>query len=304
LADGEAHVKTPWRLSFKQSESLYNCAIIAHFGASLGVYDSATGRKREWFAVNEQQARTLVMAYVEGWKHNNPETVLETLTPDCLIIESHGPTYSGRDHVRQWITTWFQDGGRIQRWDITSFLWAGDMAAFEWTFECSGSWGTAAFDGATIIRFSGDLIAYLREYRCTTAPYPWSGKNKQRGSMSKEALEKRIVETRYKLNISANDLSWISSPEFVAFLDAWSDLYRYYMKHDGDTKYLYFEVVAIYLEITRFLNILLRDPKHSASADLIEESLGSLEYTMDGLTQEGYRQINNPGDVRKKDYGE
>lgn len=112
--------------------------------------------------------------------------------------------------------------------------------------------------------------------------------------MNKEELEKRIVEARYKLNISANDVSWILTPEFVAFVDAWTDLYAYYARHDGDTKYIYFEVVAIYLELTRHFNSLLRDPKHSASADTIEEALGSLEYIMDGLTRVGYGQINNP----------
>jgi hypothetical protein len=112
--------------------------------------------------------------------------------------------------------------------------------------------------------------------------------------MNKEQLEKKIIETRYKMKISYDDLSWISTPEFIAFLDAWSALYQYYMRHDGDTKYLYFEVVAVYLEFTRAFNALLRDPKHSEKAGIIEEALASLEYTIDGLTQEGYRQINNP----------
>jgi catechol 2,3-dioxygenase-like lactoylglutathione lyase family enzyme len=115
-----------------------------------------------------------------------------------------------------------------------------------------------------------------------------------RGNMSKEELEKRIVEARYKLHMSESDLSWIASPGFIAYLDAWTDLYDYYMRHDRETKYLYFEIVASYLELTRFLNILLRNPKHSGQADMIEEALASIEYTMDGLTQEGYRQINNP----------
>jgi methylmalonyl-CoA/ethylmalonyl-CoA epimerase len=115
-----------------------------------------------------------------------------------------------------------------------------------------------------------------------------------RGDMGKEELEKRILEARYKLKMSESDLSWIANPEFIAYLDAWTDLYDYYMRHDGETKYLYFEIVASYLELTRFLNILLRNPKHSAKTDMIEEALAGLEYTMDGLTQEGYRQINNP----------
>jgi hypothetical protein len=112
--------------------------------------------------------------------------------------------------------------------------------------------------------------------------------------MTKEELEKRIVETYSQIEVSDKDLNWLSSPQFIAFLDAWSDLYQYYMRHDGDTKYLYFEVVAVYLEITRLLNLLLREPTHSTYFDSIREALAGLEYTMDGLTQEGYRQINNP----------
>ena len=112
--------------------------------------------------------------------------------------------------------------------------------------------------------------------------------------MTKEELEKRMVETHSQLKISDKEISWLSSPQFTASLDAWSDLYQYYMRHDGDTKYLYFEVVAVYLEITRLLNFLLRDPKHSTHFDNIHEALAGLEYTMDGLTQEGYRQVNNP----------
>lgn len=123
--------------------------------------------------MDQQTAHRLVTDYVEGWINNQPEQVLSTLKPDCLIIESHGPTYQGRDHVFQWITSWFRDGGQIQAWDITSFLYAGDMAAFEWRFECSGSWGKGIFDGATIVCFEDDLIGYLREYRCTEPPYKW-----------------------------------------------------------------------------------------------------------------------------------
>ena len=130
--------------------------------------------------MNQQVANNLVTAYVDGWKYNKPEQVLSTLSPDCLIIESHGPTYQGTHHVSQWITSWFQEGGRIQRWDITSFVYTDNMAAFEWRFECSGSWGTGAFDRATLVRFKDNLISYLREYRCTTPPYEWKMPSKDK----------------------------------------------------------------------------------------------------------------------------
>ena len=121
-----------------------------------------------------ERAKALVTAYVEGWKNNDLDRILGTLELDCLIIESHGPTYKSTDHVRAWVTSWFEDGGSIQQWDITSFVFGEDHAAFEWTFQCSGSWGTATFDGATVVRFGDQRIQYLREYRCTHEPFLWS----------------------------------------------------------------------------------------------------------------------------------
>jgi hypothetical protein len=123
--------------------------------------------------LNQELARSLVNDYVDGWKHNQAEQVLSTLTSDCLIIESHGPTYHGKGHVLQWITSWFEEGGQIQGWAVTSFVYGDGMAAFEWRFECSGGWGSAVFDGATVVRFEDDRISYLREYRCTEPPYKW-----------------------------------------------------------------------------------------------------------------------------------
>jgi hypothetical protein len=123
--------------------------------------------------MNQAHTSLLVTAYVNGWITNNLAQILETLTTDCLIIESHGPTYRGHELVRAWITSWFDEGGRIHRWDITSLYSNDDAVAFEWVFECSGSWGHSTFEGATIVRFENERISYLREYRCTEPPYSW-----------------------------------------------------------------------------------------------------------------------------------
>jgi hypothetical protein len=124
--------------------------------------------------VDKQQAFDLINAYVEGWKVNDVERVLGTLTENCEIIESHGPTYRGREHVRRWITQWFREGGSIQRWDVTSFFYADGAAAFEWVFEYRVTGSAGVIDGASIIRFEDGLIGYLREYRCTETPYLWT----------------------------------------------------------------------------------------------------------------------------------
>jgi ketosteroid isomerase-like protein len=123
--------------------------------------------------MDSERARALITSYVEGWRAGDVDRVLSTLTPDCVVIESHGPTYRGAEVVRQWVTSWFRDGGAIPRWDVTSALCEGGSAAFEWVFACTGSWGEATFDGATVVHFRDDRICYLREYRCTDPPYDW-----------------------------------------------------------------------------------------------------------------------------------
>jgi ketosteroid isomerase-like protein len=116
----------------------------------------------------------LVRSYVAGWKAGDVERVVGTLMPDCTIIESHGPTYHGHDVVRQWMMSWFGEGQAITRWDITSVVAGRDIAAFEWIFTCTGRWGEATLEGATVLRFQSERIAHLREYRCTEPPHPWA----------------------------------------------------------------------------------------------------------------------------------
>jgi ketosteroid isomerase-like protein len=124
--------------------------------------------------VDRQRAYQLVQQYVDGWKTNDLPAILDSLSPTCLIVESHGPTYRGIEHIRRWAGAWFAQG-RVDRWDITSFVFAGGSAAFEWRFECTVEGVHYAFDGASVARFSGDRIAALREYRMTQEPFEWEG---------------------------------------------------------------------------------------------------------------------------------
>jgi len=123
--------------------------------------------------MNAPQAEKLVRAYVDGWRENNLAGILGTLVPDCLIIESHGPTYRGAARVRQWVMSWFAEGSIVDRWDITAFCSVGSLAAFEWEFECTVAGQHYRIDGASVAEFAGGKIAALREYRRTEPPYEW-----------------------------------------------------------------------------------------------------------------------------------
>ncbi len=125
--------------------------------------------------MERERASRLIHGYMEGWIAGNLPQILDTLDPDCLIIESHGPTYRGVDHVRRWVETWFAPGSRVDHWTLSSFVFEGDMAAFEWEFTCTVDGIQYQFDGASVAHFRGDRIVALREYRMTAVPYEWTG---------------------------------------------------------------------------------------------------------------------------------
>ena len=125
--------------------------------------------------VNQKTARQLVEDYVDGWWNNDLEKIECTLSPNCVVIESHGPTYRGPEIIRQWVESWFAEGSRIERWDITSFHYLDEVAVFEWDFVCVVTGKEYRLQGISIVEFDTDRIVALREYRRTEMPFEWSG---------------------------------------------------------------------------------------------------------------------------------
>jgi hypothetical protein len=116
--------------------------------------------------------------------------------------------------------------------------------------------------------------------------------------MLKEELEKRIVEARSKLPISDRELGWLSTNEFTELLEAFSNLHRYYLTYEKDqeTQHIYFEVLNVYLDVSRSLHSLLERKKiiDQLEEEEIQDALGAFEYVIDGMISCGYAQINNP----------
>jgi hypothetical protein len=125
--------------------------------------------------MDETATSILVRKYVEGWKTADRATILETLDPDCVIIESYGPIYRGKEMVERWITSWFGAGNEISRWDVTSFSLTDEGCFFEWIFECTFDGKQGGFEGASIARFKHNKILFLREYATTAPLYEWAG---------------------------------------------------------------------------------------------------------------------------------
>jgi hypothetical protein len=127
--------------------------------------------------MDRQKAYDLINAYIEGWKINDPAQIIATLAPDCVIIESHGPTYRGLDVATRWIESWLGGGNTVDRWDIASFCFdeVEQVAIFEWGFECKADGVHYEIDGISIAEFEDGRIVGLREYRMTEPPYEWAG---------------------------------------------------------------------------------------------------------------------------------
>ncbi|HLG76322.1 MAG TPA: nuclear transport factor 2 family protein [Ktedonobacteraceae bacterium] len=120
-------------------------------------------------------ANQLILRYIEGWIAGNREQILSTLDPACLVIESYGPTYRGKEMVGRWIDSWFVPGNSVNSWEITSFYSADEACFFEWIFECTYAGNRNSFGEASIARLSQGKIVFLREYATTAPRYEWGG---------------------------------------------------------------------------------------------------------------------------------
>ncbi|MBI1984605.1 MAG: nuclear transport factor 2 family protein [Candidatus Wildermuthbacteria bacterium] len=119
--------------------------------------------------MNVELAKQLIQKYVDGWKENDIEKIIAPLSDECVIIESHGPTYQGIKQVKKWFEYWVQEKGRVIRWEITSFYFLGEenTAFFEWDFTCNAAGKGHELLGISLVKFSGGKISFLHEYRMT-----------------------------------------------------------------------------------------------------------------------------------------
>jgi hypothetical protein len=117
--------------------------------------------------------KSLIQRYVDGWKEGDEKKILNTLADDCIIIESHGPTYRGKESVKQWIADWHGRGNTVEKWVITSCYICKNVIVFEWVFAYKGKKIREAFGGVTLAKVKNGKISDLREYRATEFPFMW-----------------------------------------------------------------------------------------------------------------------------------
>lgn len=125
--------------------------------------------------MDEHIARYLIQSYINGWKQLDLSLVLSPLSENCVIIESHGPTYQGVEEVKRWINCWIKTGSKVMRWDLRSFYFLEkEKTAFcEWDFYCIANQREYVLAGASLVKFSSEKIVLIHEYCMTHMPHPW-----------------------------------------------------------------------------------------------------------------------------------
>ena len=117
----------------------------------------------------------LILSYIEGWIAGNREQILSTLDSACVVIESYGPTYRGKEMVGRWIDSWFAPGNIVNRWEVTSLYTVDESCFLEWIFECTYEGSRSSFEGASLAQVRQGKIISLREYAMTAPRYEWGG---------------------------------------------------------------------------------------------------------------------------------
>ncbi|HEV2524559.1 MAG TPA: nuclear transport factor 2 family protein [Gammaproteobacteria bacterium] len=117
----------------------------------------------------------LVQQYINGWRENDLPMILSCLTEDCIVIESHGPTYHRMSDIEQWFEFWLKAKSKIKKWDISSFNFCESKktAFVEWDFSCISNDIEYAFPGISVIQFVDEKISFIHEYRMTHKAYDW-----------------------------------------------------------------------------------------------------------------------------------
>lgn len=124
-------------------------------------------------SMGDELQEILLHNYIDGWKENKNGKVLSALSEDCVIIESHGPTYQGSKIVNQWFDEWHRLGNKVEKWEISSLYSVEGVIFCEWVFAYSGPHRRESFKGITVAKFKDSKIFELREYRMTANPFIW-----------------------------------------------------------------------------------------------------------------------------------
>jgi hypothetical protein len=127
--------------------------------------------------MSKDTAFTLIKTYITGWQQNDLALITSCLAENCVITESHGPTYYSIAQIEEWFSLWLVANSTVLHWDISSFYFCEQQqtAFCEWDFACVSNGVEYALPGISVVKFSGNKIGSIHEYRMTQPAYDWQG---------------------------------------------------------------------------------------------------------------------------------
>ncbi len=118
-----------------------------------------------------EQRENRIRLWFEMWLKKEDLGLLNLFTRDAVYIESWGPEYRGAEKIRHWFNEW-NTRGTVLQWDIRQFFHKADMTVAEWYFKNNLLDGRVeAFDGISLVRWSGERICLLQEFGCNKNRY-------------------------------------------------------------------------------------------------------------------------------------
>ncbi|MEO1256045.1 MAG: hypothetical protein AAFY41_14340 [Bacteroidota bacterium] len=111
--------------------------------------------------------------------------------------------------------------------------------------------------------------------------------------MIKTTLENKILEADEKLQMSENDLNWLTSSEFKNYMDAWIELQNFYLRNSGNVVLTVSSfVLRSYLRLTRKLNQILHNPQLLKYHAQVADTLDGFEYVMDSIIDKAFYELH------------
>lgn len=105
----------------------------------------------------------------------------------------------------------------------------------------------------------------------------------------KRKYEEKLVRAYEAIPFVRKPNDWLSSEEYVAFLDGWKDLREVFINHDTLVDF-HVEVVGIYRNVTERLRKLIKaNHENQQAKEKASDALAQIEYWMDELVNEAQR---------------
>ncbi|BAQ56483.1 nuclear transport factor 2 family protein [Lactobacillus acetotolerans] len=112
----------------------------------------------------------VIKQYFKMWLTKDSRNLEDIFTSNIHYIECYGAEYSGLHEIKQWMSHKFKTQTVFQ-WDIKNIYHDKNIFTVEWTFSCTENNKNFSFDGVSLITFTGDKIAEIKEFESKKEHY-------------------------------------------------------------------------------------------------------------------------------------